>query len=653
MNVNLTPATDSAKATKVAGEVVDSSNESSEVTEGEGFLAKLASLILGDKKAGKESVENHDVKTEATTKSGEVIDALLDGESSDDGTPISLSAKAGSAADSVKNQSDVDSDVDAADPKAKVDTEKFDTAKVFDEGDELLAKLNDATESLRGKNGNNLPVDELAKLKHTEKSAKDGLRESSKGAVEPVAEQGAVWQQFGEAAQPLKKGEQAAKEGTSAEDIKSAQQVLPSDGKHQPHVGQNQAVDMTQLTQAQEKQGQSATEKLAPNQQSVSPALQGKGSELLDGQAKAENVDELAALPQWQQGKASLVKGEQTPLPLKDKGQVDPRQISVPNLDQQVVASNGVGVKSQKASETQAAVSASVLPTNVPVPMEELVHGKQAPVLKHGHDQVAQLTPQALHQLATSQSPADRALAQQLSAGQALDASQTNAQSLASQVAMPMTVNMPNQQVSSHAALRSAMGAKMVAGLAADKRASEHKDAGLAGQLAGAAGQQQTGAATQSLRAEAAQGTNTPLHLTRDAAGDQVAEKVHMMMSKNLKNIDIRLDPPELGRMQIRLHMNGDGAGVHFTVANHQARDMIEQSMPRLREMLSQQGVQLGDTSVQQQSSGQQQGYAAQGGDGSNVGSGPLGAADDENLEAGVNLDVNVSSARDGISYYA
>ena len=106
--------------------------------------------------------------------------------------------------------------------------------------------------------------------------------------------------------------------------------------------------------------------------------------------------------------------------------------------------------------------------------------------------------------------------------------------------------------------------------------------------------------------------------------------------------------------MQIRLHMNGDGAGVHFTVANHQARDMIEQSMPRLREMLSQQGVQLGDTSVQQQSSGQQQGYAAQGGEGSNGGSGPLGAAaDDENLEAGVNLDVNVSSARDGISYYA
>ena len=77
-----------------------------------------------------------------------------------------------------------------------------------------------------------------------------------------------------------------------------------------------------------------------------------------------------------------------------------------------------------------------------------------------------------------------------------------------------------------------------------------------------------------------------------------------MMMSKNLKNVDIRLDPPELGRLQIRLNVGGDGATVHFTVANQQARDVIEQSMPRLREMLAQQGVQLGDSSVQQQSSG-------------------------------------------------
>jgi flagellar hook-length control protein FliK len=136
-------------------------------------------------------------------------------------------------------------------------------------------------------------------------------------------------------------------------------------------------------------------------------------------------------------------------------------------------------------------------------------------------------------------------------------------------------------------------------------------------------------------------------------AAEQMAERVQVMLSKNLKNIDIRLDPPELGRMHIRMNMNGDGATVHFTVANQQARDALEQSMPRLREMLNNQGVQLGDTSVQQQSSGQQQRYAASGdGSGGQSASGDSRQSE-ENLDTNVKLDLNVAAKRDGISYYA
>ena len=76
--------------------------------------------------------------------------------------------------------------------------------------------------------------------------------------------------------------------------------------------------------------------------------------------------------------------------------------------------------------------------------------------------------------------------------------------------------------------------------------------------------------------------------------------------------------------------------------------------MPRLREMLSQQGVQLNDTSVQQQSSGQQQKqYAASGEGTSERGVGSNIAAEDEILDTDINLDLNVASKRDGISYYA
>lgn len=204
----------------------------------------------------------------------------------------------------------------------------------------------------------------------------------------------------------------------------------------------------------------------------------------------------------------------------------------------------------------------------------------------------------------------------------------------------------------SHKAMNSALATGILKATM-DKQDKTEPQQGLAGQLQAAVSQQ--GVTTpQQARIDAAQQAQLPLQLTKELANDQVAEKVQMMMSKNLKNLDIRLDPPELGRMQIRMTMNSDLANVHFTVSNPQARDIIEQTLPRLREMLAQQGMQLADTSVQQQNSGQQQrGYPAaeqnkQGG----FGRGFSGQTD-EDFDGGVELNVNVTSPRDGISFYA
>ncbi|EOB3918494.1 flagellar hook-length control protein FliK [Vibrio parahaemolyticus] len=204
----------------------------------------------------------------------------------------------------------------------------------------------------------------------------------------------------------------------------------------------------------------------------------------------------------------------------------------------------------------------------------------------------------------------------------------------------------------SHKAINAALSAGALKATASqqDKPESQY---GLAGQLQAAAGQQGV-TAQQQTRAEAAQQAQLPLQLTKELANEQVAEKVQMMMSKNLKNLDIRLDPPELGRMQIRMTMNNDLANVHFTVTNPQARDIIEQALPRLREMLAQQGMQLADSSVQQQSSGQQQsGYAAAEQNGQGTSGRGFSGQSDENFDADVNLDLNVVSKRDGISFYA
>lgn len=148
-------------------------------------------------------------------------------------------------------------------------------------------------------------------------------------------------------------------------------------------------------------------------------------------------------------------------------------------------------------------------------------------------------------------------------------------------------------------------------------------------------------------------GSQQTLTLSKEQAGEKLAEQVHMMMSKNLKQIDIRLDPPELGKLHIKLSMNNDQASVQFTVANTQTRDLIEHAMPRLRDLMVQQGVQLAQGSVQQdaQSAGQfqQQSQSHNGSTQSSFAS----AEHDLPAEGEVSeLWVNVK-AQDGVDFYA
>ncbi|EKF9656380.1 flagellar hook-length control protein FliK [Vibrio cholerae] len=211
-----------------------------------------------------------------------------------------------------------------------------------------------------------------------------------------------------------------------------------------------------------------------------------------------------------------------------------------------------------------------------------------------------------------------------------------------------------NSELAASSAMLAALGGRALAGSDERRAVSESGQEGLAQQIAAAAGQGT--AQNQALnRAESqlVQTNATPVPLNKEMAADQLAERVQMMMSKNLKNIDIRLDPPELGRMHIRMNMQGDGATVHFTVANQHAREALEQTMPRLREMLAQQGVQLGDTSVQQQSAGQQQRYTGQEQSGFGQSARNERLNSEENLDTDIKLDLNVATKRDGISYYA
>lgn len=72
------------------------------------------------------------------------------------------------------------------------------------------------------------------------------------------------------------------------------------------------------------------------------------------------------------------------------------------------------------------------------------------------------------------------------------------------------------------------------------------------------------------------------------------------MVSNGIQQAEIRLDPPELGHLTVKIQINGDQTQVQFHVAQSQTRDLLEQAIPRLRDMLAQEGLQLTDSHVSQ-----------------------------------------------------
>ncbi|QSR46867.1 flagellar hook-length control protein FliK [Aeromonas veronii] len=99
------------------------------------------------------------------------------------------------------------------------------------------------------------------------------------------------------------------------------------------------------------------------------------------------------------------------------------------------------------------------------------------------------------------------------------------------------------------------------------------------------------------------------LKLASQEAPAELHQKVNVMLAEKLQQAEIQLDPLGLGKMKIQIQMGADSqANVHFVVQHGQTREMLEQAMPRLRDMLAGQGIQLGQTQVQQSQQQQQQG---------------------------------------------
>jgi hypothetical protein len=83
---------------------------------------------------------------------------------------------------------------------------------------------------------------------------------------------------------------------------------------------------------------------------------------------------------------------------------------------------------------------------------------------------------------------------------------------------------------------------------------------------------------------------------------EDLGERIVWMNSRGISSAEIKMNPEHMGPITVRIDMNQDQATIAFTAQNSAVRDALEASLPKLRDMLSAQQVNLADVSVSQQS---------------------------------------------------
>ena len=91
--------------------------------------------------------------------------------------------------------------------------------------------------------------------------------------------------------------------------------------------------------------------------------------------------------------------------------------------------------------------------------------------------------------------------------------------------------------------------------------------------------------------------------LNNPAWAKVMTSRVSWMAKQGVHLAELRLNPANLGPVEVRLTVQNEQASVTFLAANAATREALEQALPRLRESLSENGLQLTDAEVSDQAS--------------------------------------------------
>jgi flagellar hook-length control protein FliK len=93
---------------------------------------------------------------------------------------------------------------------------------------------------------------------------------------------------------------------------------------------------------------------------------------------------------------------------------------------------------------------------------------------------------------------------------------------------------------------------------------------------------------------------NAPV-AAHDKWGDEFNQKITWLANSKDQTAELHLNPPQLGPMDVVLKVSGDQATALFTSPHAEVRHAIEQALPKLREMMAESGIMLGQATVNDQ----------------------------------------------------
>jgi len=92
--------------------------------------------------------------------------------------------------------------------------------------------------------------------------------------------------------------------------------------------------------------------------------------------------------------------------------------------------------------------------------------------------------------------------------------------------------------------------------------------------------------------------------------GKDIGDRIVWMNNKSLPAAEIRINPEHLGPITVRIDVSQDQATVSFTAQHGVVRDALEASIPKLKEMMAAQNLDLATVNVAQQQSSPNQGQS-------------------------------------------